>query len=126
MTDSLSSPHELMSAIDAAARSLDAGGRRLAQAIQKLSTHEQNYEKARQDALITIYHDAKESGQRMPAEDVRQALAHRQVPNEVYGAFLAAKAEVDALKAWCRVTEASLSARQTLLNVMKAELRAAA
>lgn len=121
----LSTPHELMAAIDADARSLDAGGRRLAQAIQKLSTHEHNYEKHVQDALITIYHDSKESGQRMPAEDVRTALAHRKVPAEVYGAFLATKAEVDALKAWCRVTESSLSAKQSLLNAMKAELRAA-
>lgn len=123
--NTLSSPYELMSAIEADARGLDAGGRQLAKAIKQLGDLERDYEKAVQDALITLYHDAKERGDRLPAEDIRKALSHRQVPAPVYGAFLAKKAEVDALKAWTRTVESSLSARQSLLNALKAELRAA-
>jgi DNA-binding transcriptional regulator YiaG len=115
-----------MSAIDADARSLDAAGRRLAQAIQKLSGLEMQYEQAVQEQLVTLHHESKESGERLPAEDIRRALAHRKVSREVYGAYLASRAEVDALRAWCRATEASLSAKQSLLNAMKAELRAVA
>ena len=121
----LSSPHELMAQIEADARSLDSGGRQLAKSIQKLSGLEQKYQAAVQSALIEMYHVAKEGGERLPAEDVRQALAHRQVPKEIYGSYLAGKAEVDALRAWCRTMESALSARQSLLSALRAELTTA-
>ncbi len=117
-------PVELINTIARDARRLDEGGRRLANAIQQLADREREYRKSVEDARIRIYHDSKESGERMPAEDIREALAHRQIPSAVYSEFLAAKAEVDALKAWTRTVEHSVSARQSLLAALREELRA--
>jgi hypothetical protein len=125
MTD-IASPGDLMVAIERDARALDNAGRELAKAIQKQGDLEMRYERARQEALIKILHDSLEAKERVPAEDLRGALAHQQIPIDVYEGFLAGKARVDALKAWSRATEHSLSARQSLLNALKAELRAGA
>ena len=120
----VSSPHELMAQIEADARSLDAGGRQLAKAIQQAVQVSRDYERAMQSELITIYDAAKRSGERMPAEDVRRAMAHKAVDHNVYAQFLIKQAEIEALKAWTRTTMAALSAKQSLLAAMRDELRA--
>jgi hypothetical protein len=121
----VSTPHELMAQIEADARSLDSGARRLAKAIQELAGFAQRYERDLQQQLITIYDEAKHTGERMPAEDVRRAMAQRGVDHATYASFLSKQAEVEALKAWTRATASVLSARQTLLNVLRDELRVA-
>jgi hypothetical protein len=118
-------PVALIEQINRDARRLDSGGRRLASAIKELSELETDYRKHVEEARIRIYHDSKESGERMPAEDIRDALAHRQIPSDVYAKFLTARAEVDALKAWTRTVEHAVSARQSLLAALREELRTA-
>jgi hypothetical protein len=126
MTEMLASPYELMAQIDRDARALDQGGRQLAKAIQDLAKVEVNYQREYEKELISIYHGAKETGDRMPAEDIRRALAHRKIDHAVYGAFLTKTAEVEALKSWTRTVAGALSARQSLLAALRAELQAAA
>jgi hypothetical protein len=113
-----------MAAIEADAHSLDSGGRELATAIKRAVDVTQRYEIAFESELIKIYDTAKRSGERMPAEDVRKAMAHASVDHSVYARFLTSQAEIEALKAWTKTTAAALSARQTLLNVLRDELRA--
>lgn len=120
----VSSPHELMAQIEADAHSLDAGGRQLATAIRRSVDVTQAYEIAFESEKIRIYNAAKMSGERMPAEDIRNAIAHKAVDHAVYARFLTSQAEIEALKAWTRTVAAALSARQTLLNVLRDELRA--
>lgn len=119
-------PHQLMVSIEHSARLLDSAGARLAAVTKKLSTVQAEYEAAFEAALITIYDASVKNGARMPAEDVRKAMAHQQIPSKLYGDFLATKAELDALRAWTRATEAALSARQSLLSTLRAELQVAA
>lgn len=114
-----------MVSIDRSAASLDDGGRKLAKSISRLGDLERDYNRAVECALIKLYDQAKRTGERLPAEDVRQALAHAEVPSDIYGAFLSAKAEVDAGKAWLRSLEAAVNARQSLLKAMRDELAAA-
>jgi hypothetical protein len=123
---SVPDPATLMGEIHASARAIDAGSKQLGQAIRRLAQTQETYEAAQESALILIRDEAVTAGERVPAEDLRRAMAHRRVPSEIYGAYLQNQAEVDGLKAWLRAQEAALSARQSLLSALRAELGATA
>jgi len=114
-------PATLMGQIDANARALDTAGAELGRAIKAMSEAEFAYDEAFESELLRIYHESKEAHERPPAEDVRKAMAHRAIRPTVYAAYLDARAQVDALKAYVRALEASVSARQSLLSALKAE-----
>lgn len=118
------SPYALMAEIERNARELDAGGRTLAKAITEFARVTQTYEAAIESEKIRIFDAAKHAGERMPAEDIRTAMAHRAVDSGVYARYLSKQAEIEALKAWTRTLSSVLSARQTLLNVMRDEVKA--
>jgi hypothetical protein len=122
--DDLASPYELMAQIQRDARDLDQGGRQLARSIRELGAVEHKYKAALESQLITIFHEYKEKGERMPAEDIRNALAHKQVNPAIYAAYLTKTAEVEALRSWTRTTASALSARQSLLACLRAEIQA--
>jgi hypothetical protein len=123
MTD-LSSPGELMVEIERAARSLDATSRKIADLERRYPDIDLRYQRARAEAMIELELNYLEKNEKMPAADLREAHVFHMMPAEIIEARETHKHHIDALKAWARGTEASLSARQTLLNVLKAELRA--
>ena len=114
-------PAGLMAAIDADARALDTCGKELGAAIKHESQVRAIHEEATEKALIELRDEAKRDGERLPGMDMLRALAHRRVDSRVYGEALAAKAQVEALRAWSRALEASVSARQSLLRAMTSE-----
>lgn len=90
----------------------------LHEAIERYEVAEAAYEKAVQTQLIAIYHKAKEAGERLPAEDIRRALAHQEISNEIYAEFLTTKATKEALQTRYRALSAAVSARQSLLKAL--------
>ena len=56
------------------------------------------------------------AGERMPAEDVRRAIAHQNVDAGIYGAHLMAKANREALEKRVTARRAAVNARQSLLR----------
>lgn len=116
-------PAALMAAIDADAKRLDEATKKLAEAITDLSEFQADYDAAKNAAMLTVLHEYEGKGERLPAEDVRAALVAQLVDGLVYKQWLAAKATVDAGKAWCRSRETIISARQTLLKTLTLEAR---
>ena len=61
-------PATLMGQVDANARALDTAGSELGKAIKVLQQRELAYDEAHETALIEIFHEHKESGERQPGE----------------------------------------------------------
>jgi hypothetical protein len=118
------SPIVVMEAINHDCRLLDRLGRELADAIRDQATVERDYELAIERVKLELFDEYKSRKERLPAEDMRRALAHQRVNPDLYGRFLMARANANALKAHARTVEAALSGRQTLLGVLRAEYAA--
>ena len=85
-------PGTLMGEIHAAAVAIDNASRAQGQAIRHLAEAERAYERSFQSALLAIRDEALADGQRLPAEDLRRAMAHKRVPEDIYAVFLRARA----------------------------------
>lgn len=111
-------PGRLMSDVDRMSTEAAEMADRLADATRHAANSEQAYEREYERQVISIYHEAKRSGERMPAEDVRRAVAHEQVDDAIYATHLLAKAEVAALEKKARLLSTALSGKQSLLRAM--------
>jgi hypothetical protein len=109
-------PGQLMAAVDDGATRLEKAAGAYHDAVLEHERAEALYERDFQKKLLVVYHRAKDSGERMPAEDIRRAMAHELVDAEVYADFLEAKAKREALAVRYRALAASVSARQSLLK----------
>ena len=118
-------PAQVMEQIDKGAKALDGGGKELGKAITEAAKTELAYKESLEKALLEVRDGYRESGERMPAEDLRLAEAHQKVNGATYAKYLTSKARVDALRAWLRALEAQVSARQSLLRALTEEARAA-
>lgn len=79
------------------------------------------YEQAIATELLKIYSESKDAGERLPAEDLRKAMAHSKVKGEVWASYLTAKAKVDAIDKWIKTRQSILSALQSELGQMRVE-----
>jgi hypothetical protein len=106
----------LQAAIELGAERLEKAAGAIHHATIEAGEAEHAYEKALEKELLTIYHEAKRAGERMPAEDVRRAIAHEQIEDEVYALHLHKKAHLAAQEKLFKGLQAALSARQSLLR----------
>lgn len=111
-------PGALMNAVDEGANRLERASEAYHDAVLRYERSEAAYERAFQKQLIVIHHRAKEAKERPPAEDLRRALAHEAIDGEVYGEYLEAKAQREALAVRYRALAAAVSARQSLLKAL--------
>lgn len=111
-------PGALMNAVEDGASRLEAASDALYAAVKEAGEAERAYEQAFEQELLRIYHDSRRNGERMPAEDVRKALAHENVDDGVYAAHLMAKAELAAQEKLFRGIEKAVSARQSVLRAL--------
>lgn len=70
--------------------------------------------------LVRIYSEGKAEG-KIPAEDVRKAMAHANVQGKVWAEFLTSKAKKEALKVWIDTRQSVLSALQSELQQLRVE-----
>lgn len=122
----LPSPGAVIKEINADAASLDTASKTLYKAITEKAQAEDAYKRALNVELIKIFNDFKKRGERMPAEDIRTALAHEEIDDQTYTDYIVAVAEVDAMTARARAITSAMSGRQSLLAALRDELRAAA
>jgi hypothetical protein len=114
-------PPTLLAKLDADAAALDVAGKELAHAIGDAAKAAANYERAMQSALLELRDEHAKSGERMPAEDLRRAMAHQRIDRKLYGEHLTAQARVEGGKAYLRALTAAVSARQSVLSALRAE-----
>lgn len=75
------------------------------------------YETAVQDELLAIHTNALQNGTRVPAEDLRTAMAERAVRTkypQLFADYQAAKTEIEAMKLWLANQRAVISGYQSL------------
>jgi hypothetical protein len=120
----INSPAELQLEIDRLCRGLDAGARELGIRISELADAELSYGDIRDEALVQLFEDL--DGKRLPGEDIRRALIHRSPDvRERHHAMRRLERRVEALEKWSRKVEKELSGRQSQLNSLLSEDRAA-
>lgn len=116
-------PHHVLSDIQAVRGALQELGSQYTAARRELVTAEIAYEKAIAGAIIVLTDKYKRDGERLPAEDVRKALAHNAIDDEVWSKYLEAKAKADSMERMFQVHRSVLSGLQSELNIMREELR---
>lgn len=79
------------------------------------------YEKAMGKEYLKMLDEAKKSGNRVPAEDMRKAIAHSKIDEKLYEQFLLLSAEVEAADRLIRCEQANLSGLQSELSQLKVE-----
>lgn len=111
-------PVATVEAVDRGAEEIERAAADLAKAIHDKEVAEHAYLQAKEVELIKIYDAAKKAGERLPAEDVRQALAHRNLPEGVYKTHLVTKAAADGAEKLFRAKMQAVSARQSVLKAL--------
>jgi len=114
-------PGDVLGDIDRICTELEAAGDRYSEEREKLARHEMLYEQAVAVELLKIYEASKDSGERLPAEDLRKAMAHTKIKGETWASYLTAKARVDALDKWIKTRQSILSALQSELSQLRVE-----
>jgi hypothetical protein len=115
-------PAHVLTDIQVVRGELRALGAQYTAARQALVRAEIAYEKAIAGAIIVLTSEYKKSGERLPAEDVRKALAHNAIDDEVWSTYLSTKAQVDSMEKLFKVHQSVLSGLQSELQMMKQEL----
>lgn len=120
---------EILAALDQASAGVQAASTELSKLITKFGEawvdengelHEGaklRYEVAVQEALAGIYTRALEDGRRPPAEDVRRALAEREVRHtdpQLVAEYNAQKTRIEALRLWLSNQRQVISGYQSL------------
>jgi len=122
MTSEIGSPAEVMAEIDRLCRALGKVADELGGLIVSLGNAEIAYGDLYEDALCQLVEDAE--GARLPAEDVRRALIHRDPPvRQAYHEMRRIARRVDALQAWSRKAESELTGRESQLRSLRGEAR---
>src|SRR5690554_5448114 len=107
-----------MVAVDNGAKALEDEAGAYHASVLRYERAEAQYNKALHTQVIKIVHKYKQAGDKLPAEDVRRALAHESIDPEVYAEYLEAKAQKEATAVRYRALEKALSARQSLLRAL--------
>ena len=111
-------PTSLTADVEKGAASLEKAADSYSKAVLRAERAENAYEREFQKKLLVVYHKAKESGERTPAEDLRRAMAHELIDSEVYAEHLESKALKEAMAVKFRALQSAVSARQSLLKVL--------
>lgn len=120
----MADPLEALNRLDALARELDAVSRSLAEVEKKLEPAEALHDDFAEEFLVHLHEEALANNQRLPRQEVCDALARRQMPTEI-------RKEYDHLLALRRRGERRLSAlkssvdaQRSILSALKTELEA--
>jgi hypothetical protein len=106
-------PGQVMSDVDVAPKKIEAAADLYDAAVNSEAEASLAYDKAFEAELLTIYHEAKRAGERMPAEDVRRAIAHDRMDDTLYADHVMTKARAAAADKQLRAALAAGSLLQT-------------
>jgi len=116
-------PVSVMRGMDRNGAELDAAGRALGALLDRLGEAEIAYGDLLDDAVAQLVEDF--DGKRLPGEDVRRALAHKQPAiREAWHTLRRLERRKDALEAWGRKVEHAMSGRQSIAKLLSAEQNA--
>jgi NTP pyrophosphatase (non-canonical NTP hydrolase) len=94
-------------------------------ARRKLAQSQVNYERAMTEQLIALQSEYRTAGERLPGEEMRKAICHDRIEDELRDFLLISEAEVEALDKFIRVKTAVVSALQSELSFLRTEYQIA-
>lgn len=112
-------PGEILREVDEGGDAIDQAASEHAEALTAEAYAEAAYDREFESQVLTIYHEAKRNGERLPAEDVRKAIAHDQMDDELYANHLMTKAQAAATEKTLRAVLARVSAKQSVLRALQ-------
>ena len=116
----LPTPATIMVFLEEKAIEIDDLGKQLEAAHLELGDAEMVWEEARDGALLEIVD--RYAGERLPAEDVRNAMVRKRVGFEAYSNYRQAKRRCEGMEKHGRMLDTAISARQTTLRGLQADL----
>lgn len=114
-------PFHVLQDIERVTKELEQAGDKFAEVRIELAGAEQLYEQEFAKQLLIVYNRGKEEG-KVPAEDLRKAMAHAALDQRTWAKYLTKKAEVEAMKVGIGVRQSILSALQSELQQMRVEM----
>jgi hypothetical protein len=101
-----------------AMREMVERGQAYAAARRTLATAKAEYERAMSRELVKLRDSYRQSGERLPSEEMRRAICHQEITDE-YPLLLAAEAECDAMERLLRVDQTRCSGLQSELRFLQ-------
>lgn len=114
-------PSKLLDEVEQARSQLVAMGEGYSISRRDLARKLLAYEKAIGREFLKMVDEAKKSGSRIPAEDIRKAIAHENIDDKIYEQYLVAVADVDIADRLFKIETANLSGLQSELQQLRVE-----
>jgi hypothetical protein len=118
-------PNALLLEIESLKESLTSLGNDFSEARHTAAVTEQAYEKEVAKIYISLL-DPKEREkmglEKLPAEDMRKAIAHSKMDENTWSAYLMSQADVESLTKLMKVKESVLTGCQAQLNQLRVEM----
>jgi hypothetical protein len=118
-------PASLLRELAEEMRELSEAAESFGQARRALARAKTLYEQRMTEKLIELQEEYRESGERLPGEEMRRAICHSRLDEDERANLLIGEAEVEALDKYIRVKTAVVSAIQSELSFMRTEFAAA-
>jgi hypothetical protein len=118
-------PNALLQEIESLKESLNSLGDEFRQARAAKAVMEQNYEKAIAKVYMQLLDPTSRAQmglEKLPAEDMRKAIAHSKIDESTWSAYLMAEADVESIGKLLKVKEAVLTGCQAQLNQLRVEM----
>jgi hypothetical protein len=111
-------------AIDDSRQKLIRFGQEYSEARHQLAADELNYQRELGRVYVSLLDPefrAKQGLEKLPAEDMRKAIAHELMGETIWAAFLKSSADVEALDKLIRVEQSNLTGLQSELSQLRVE-----
>lgn len=118
-------PASLLRELSEEMRELSDAAEAFGRARRSLARCETIYERRMTEKLIELQAEYRESGERLPGEEMRKAICHSRLTDDERSNLLIAEAEVAALDKFIRVKTTVISGIQSELSFMRTEFATA-
>lgn len=118
-------PNALLQEIESLKESLNSLGDDFRSARRSKASMELAYEKAVAKVYIKLLNPTSRAQmglEKLPAEDMRKAIAHSEMDAKVWSDYLMAEADVESIGKLLKVKEAVLTGCQAQLNQLRVEM----
>lgn len=112
-------PGRVMATLDAMSQELNTLADGLASVARQLEPVQEEYDQWVADFEIGLWEKHTEQGAKLPAASLRLQMAHRKMPPELYGRFVALTHSRDRMVKRISTLKVSVEAQRSLLSAMK-------
>lgn len=112
-------PGQVMATLDAMSQELNTLADGLAHVARELEPVQEQYDEYVADFEIDLWEKHTEQGAKLPSASLRLQMAHRKMPPELYGRYVALVHSRDRMVKRISTLKLSVDAQRSLLSAMK-------